>query len=371
MKIEETIILLEKLNQLKENGALTQEEFNNKKQELLSGQSSIILNKHKMNIANMIKSFFYKNRQIFLIIFVGIVIIFISKHIMPQYRFEKMLQKGLVGATVGGIFWLIIAILNKVRNNQDKKDKKTKSVEISNKAIYLIQKEKNNKQPSKNQDSVNCTVMDFFIPIVGILMIISLLIVAIQRHPKYAKKYQATVSIEQNVNKFQSKVDYINSEINNKIYKSKSNEELYEELKKQVKDNEITGISAYNGFVISAQVIKEYCAPTGYIPNNFIKKINNYKKNIDVENILKNEFIKLGATKEQSNILVKTMLEETKNNLSILMDRDYSEFKKEDASLSKKAYCKLYDSMADKMIQNRINIVKNTTPKAYEKYFKH
>ena len=221
-----------------------------------------------------------------------------------------------------------------------------------------------------NQDDNNKKKEDS----IGVFKIILLIIVGALASTvgrKFSRELRNNLGNHQitNTAEFKKATDNALSELDNKFNQYDTNEELYTDIKKQVKDDEVAGASAFDGFILSAQIIEEYCKSTGYIPQRYISMVKSYKKTNDFEEKLIASSVKLGATREQAIIILDKSRKLIKQQIIKSTERDYLEIKKEEPSYTKKEYCKLYDSNTKEIISYKINEIKKHMPNAYRTYF--
>ena len=292
---------------------------------------------------NKIKEFIY---NYWWIIISGIIVTAIS----PQ---EK-LSKYIASAIIAGFFGAIIVLFNKLTaksNEKNGEDVKKEEVQKEDVKKEKIKKDSELKKEEKNK------------PNIFIILLIILLAV------NYIWKNEDTPISSMSNSEFSKKTDNVFSELNKETNKFDTNEQLYDELKKQLKDNDNTAISAFYGFITSANILNVYCKPTGYIPEKYIKAITSYQNNINLEEELIKSFINMGASRNQSLILVDKYADNMKEQFTKLLERDYQDFKKVNPSYTKKEYCKFYDLNAKEIISFKINEIKKHMPYAYKTYF--
>lgn len=274
-------------------------------------------------------------------IIAGIVVIAIS----PQEKLSKYIASGIVAAFFGAI----IVLFNKLtaKSNEKDGDEKQKKEEVKKEKV---KKDNELKKEEKNKPNI-------------FMLLMILLVAGYVWHNK--DKPISSISDGE----FSEKTENALSELDNKLNQYDTNEELYANLKNQVKDDEVAGASAFDGFIMSAQIIEEYCKSTGYIPQRYISMVNSYKKTKDFEEKLIVSSIKLGATREQAIIILDKSRNLIKQQIIKSTERDYQEIKQEEPSYTKKEYCKLYDSNAKEIISYKINEIKKHMPNAYKTYF--
>lgn len=168
---------------------------------------------------------------------------------------------------------------------------------------------------------------------------------------------------------FNKITDNAMSKVNEQFNEFDSAEELIDKYKDNFKNDDNSAISAFNGFILSAQSIKEYCEPTGYIPEKYINEINSYKRNVNLEEDLIKNYTKMGANRKQALIIIEKVRNTLNHQFIRFIDNDYNELKKSDSSYTKKDYCKLYDLNMEEIISYKINEIKKAVPSAYNKYF--
>lgn len=294
-----------------------------------------------------------------------ILAILISLTILP----ENKLKANLASACVAGLFGGIIVLFNKLsakssesNRNVDKDVSNSHKIEVKNENTDDVKKCEENECGG---DKANNKKLVIFLYI--ILIMIGFWALTSNPSNNRPSSYNT-----QKINDYelQNITSEAATDLNEMINKSASTEKLQAEIKNQARDNENAAASAFDGFILSAEITREYCKSTGFIPEKYIKLVNSYKKDIDIESKLMEPFTKLGATKEQALLLVKQSRQETKKLISRLIDKEYKEIKREDPSYTKKDHCKIYDLYAEDIVSSKINEIKSAMPNSYEKYFK-
>ena len=291
---------------------------------------------------NKIKEFIY---NYWWIIISGIIVTAIS----PQEKLSKYIASGIVA----GFFCAIIVLFNKLTAKPNEKNGEDVKEEVQKDDVKKEKIKKDNELKKEEKNKPN------------IFIILLIILLAVNYIWKNADKPLSSMSNSE----FSKKTDDVFSELNKETNKFDTNEQLYDELKKRLKDNDNTAISAFYGFITSANILNVYCKPTGYIPEKYIKAITSYQNNINLEEELIKSFINMGASRNQSLILVEKYADNMKEQFTKLLERDYQDFKKVNPSYTKKEYCKFYDLNAKEIISLKINEIKNTIPTAYKKYF--
>jgi len=291
---------------------------------------------------NKIKEFIY---NYWWIIISGIIVTAIS----PQEKLSKYIASGIVA----GFFCAIIVLFNKLTAKPNEKNGEDIKEEVQKDDVKKEKIKKDNELKKEEKNKPN------------IFIILLIILLAVNYIWKNADKPLSSMSNSE----FSKKTDDVFSELNKETNKFDTNEQLYDELKKRLKDNDNTAISAFYGFITSANILNVYCKPTGYIPEKYIKAITSYQNNINLEEELIKSFINMGASRNQSLILVEKYADNMKEQFTKLLERDYQDFKKVNPSYTKKEYCKFYDLNAKEIISLKINEIKNTIPTAYKKYF--
>ena len=251
-------------------------------------------------------------------------------------------------------FGAIIVLFNKLTaksNEKNGEDVKKEEVPKEDVKKEKIKKDSELKKEEKNKPNI--------------FIILLIILLAVNYIWKNADKPLSSMSNSE----FSKKTDDVFSELNKETNKFDTNEQLYDELKKRLKDNDNTAISAFYGFITSANILNVYCKPTGYIPEKYIKAITSYQNNINLEEELIKSFINMGASRNQSLILVEKYADNMKEQFTKLLERDYQDFKKVNPSYTKKEYCKFYDLNAKEIISFKINEIKKHMPNAYKMYF--
>ena len=176
--------------------------------------------------------------------------------------------------------------------------------------------------------------------------------------------------------KINDRVDSWSKPVNNKWNQFKTLEEAQDDARRNlrnVRDGGIEELAVPMGFLASADAIKEFCEPVGYIPQKYIDTINSYPKDIDFDEKFISMFMDVGADKQKAKYVAQALLEKaketSKNQFHRLSENEYQTMRKDNPSFTKKEYCKLYDEHAEEMVSAKIKELKEAVPSAYEKYF--
>lgn len=165
------------------------------------------------------------------------------------------------------------------------------------------------------------------------------------------------------------KINVINEDMNNKLNKFETAEDAVKELKKNIKDDEVSMASIPMGFFMSANAIKEFCTPTGYIPQKYISTINSYQTGVDFDAKLIEIFVRAGANKQQAQYALEKQKETLKNQFNRLLENDYRSVLKVEPTFTKIEYCKAYDEHAEEIVSSKIKGIQEVAPETYKKYF--
>lgn len=142
-----------------------------------------------------------------------------------------------------------------------------------------------------------------------------------------------------------------------------------DKLKKAFKDTEAGNIGVAMGYFSIPEVITTFCKPTGYIPREYIRKIEHQKNELQPDIDMKNLFLSLGATNKQASLMLQKMKEIHQKQLLHFIKKDFEMAALKDNTLTKKDYCEFYDTAADEIAATGRKDIKSKAPKAYQKYF--
>ncbi len=168
----------------------------------------------------------------------------------------------------------------------------------------------------------------------------------------------------------QNIVDSLSADLNNELGKFNNTEELHNYVGTKLKNSEIVTITAPMGFFMQADILKEFCMPTGYVPEKYIREINSYKTDYDLDEEYMEFFNQQGLKKEQSKLLLQKTKEITVQQLKRFTENDFLLFLKTEPSGTKKDYCKIYDAYVDDIISERFKELDKTIPSGYKKYLR-
>lgn len=151
-----------------------------------------------------------------------------------------------------------------------------------------------------------------------------------------------------------------------------SSEELLKYAAEQVKNSNdtCTPINVFNGFVLSADALRNYCLDSGYIPTKLINSIKSYEKGHDVNTEFKNCLNAQIHNEEASSLMATAVNDMLNKQLIRSFEEDYQKLVASEGNISKQAYCKILDEFSNQIVEEKIKSIRDTSPKTYELYFK-
>ena len=112
-------------------------------------------------------------------------------------------------------------------------------------------------------------------------------------------------------------------------------------------------------YLSNTESLRTFCQDSGYVPNNFINLFSESFKNSiqNADNILESNGFDKNELNSSSSLNQKIHME---------YENDYNNYKiKQNSSLAKDDYCRMYDDNASDMVKTKINIFKNAKPDLY------
>lgn len=168
----------------------------------------------------------------------------------------------------------------------------------------------------------------------------------------------------------QRQIDSLDVKMNKELDRFNNTEELHNYVGTKLKDSEIAVITAPMGFFMQADVVKEFCTPTGYVPEKYINRINSYKTDHNLDEEFIEFFNKKELNKEQTELLLRKTKEVAAQQLKRFIENDFLLLLKTEPSYTKKDYCKIYDIYTDDIISDKFKELDRTIPHEYKKYFR-
>lgn len=166
-----------------------------------------------------------------------------------------------------------------------------------------------------------------------------------------------------------STIDSVYSNMKEEFNQFETLDELQDKFSKNIKESEITEVSIPMGFFMQANLVKEFCEPTGYIPEKYITMINSYNKNIDFDEQWIEVVTKTSADRNQALYSLTKQKEMLADLFNDFAEKNYQNLLQTNPEVTKQDYCKLFDDYADESIPAKIEEIKKIAPKTYQKYF--
>ena len=179
-------------------------------------------------------------------------------------------------------------------------------------------------------------------------------------------EYQGRVRTQKYIDE---KMDTAMSELNNKLNKFETAEQVSDYFKNHAKDGEKKDIGVILGFLHQKDAIREFCEPTGYVPEKYINAVKHYQSNTDYNEEFVEILMKDGLNRELSTHIQKKLYTILAEQSLRFLEADYKKLLEIDASASKRDFCKIYDEYADEIITEKLKEIRENAPNAYKKYF--
>ena len=169
---------------------------------------------------------------------------------------------------------------------------------------------------------------------------------------------------------FEKNANEFFEDMNKQMSQFSTEDEFQNFAKAQINDKEVAAVSSAVGFLESADIIRDFCVPTGYTPEKFIKMLYSHKTDVDLEAESLKILGKKGLQKDQVIFILENTKKLIAQQVNRVMEDEYQMLKNQNPAYSKTEYCKIYDQYAEDIIAGKLNEIKKNFPDQYEKYFK-